>query len=255
MKTIALRIDDIGASTKRFEVYSKRKFGNFLFLKYLNGFKAWGPYREMIVSEWIEIFNILRECSAKLTVGITAAWVERNGDYIPFPEKYPDEADVLKDGLDEGLLEIANHGLTHCVVGKHLPRLFSSNRKYHREFWDWVPREVHFEHIEKSQAILQDYFETRITTLIPPGNVFSNDTVEAAAKYGIERINYRKWETSSLKEKIKIINGETIFENNLPLENVIRFHDKEIVLEGVVWLKDKLEAISRDAEFVFVKEL
>ena len=255
MKTIALRIDDIGASTKRFEVYSKRKFGNFLFLKYLNGFKAWGPYREMSVDEWNEVYKILHRFKAKLTVGITAAWVKRNGELTPFPEKFPDEASILKDGLHEGLLEIANHGLTHCVVGKHLPRLFSSNRQYHREFWESIPREIHFDHLDQSQSILQDYFETRITTLIPPGNVFSNDTVEAAAKYGIERINYRKWETSSLKEKIKIINGETISENNLPLENVIRFHDKEIVLEGVVWLKDKLEAISRDAEFVFVKEL
>ncbi len=255
MKTIALRIDDIGASTKRFEVYSKRKFGNFLFLKYLNGFKAWGPYREMIVSEWIEIFNILRECSAKLTVGITAAWVERNGDYIPFPEKYPDEADVLKDGLDEGLLEIANHGLTHCVVRKHLPRAFSSNRQYHREFLKLLPREIHFDHLEQSQKILQDYFGTRITTLIPPGNVFTNDTVEAAYSYGIKRINYANRKNSFLRENIKIINGQVTYNKNIPLENVIRFHDREIVMGGVDWLKRKLEAIPEDTEFVFVKNL
>ena len=255
MKTIALRIDDIGASTKRFEVYSKRKFGNFLFLKYLNGFKAWGPYREMIVSEWIEIFNILRECSAKLTVGITAAWVERNGDYIPFPEKYPDEADVLKDGLDEGLLEIANHGLTHCVVRKHLPRAFSSNRQYHREFLKLLPREIHFDHLEQSQKILQDYFGTRITTLIPPGNVFTNDTVEAAYSYGIKRINYANRKNSFLRENIKIINGQVTYNKNIPLENAIRFHDREIVMGGVDWLKRKLEEIPADTEFVFVKNL
>ena len=243
MKTIALRIDDIGASTKRFEVYSKRKFGNFLFLKYLNGFKAWGPYREMIVSEWIEIFNILRECSAKLTVGITAAWVERNGDYIPFPEKYPDEADVLKDGLDEGLLEIANHGLTHCVVRKHLPRAFSSNRRFHREFWDWIPREDHFAHLEQSQEILQSYFETEITTLIPPGNVISQDTVDAAKENGIKRINCLTDQSS---------NGEVSIIGN---EYIIDFHDREIVLEGVEWLFNKLELLSKDREFVFIKEL
>ena len=47
MNKIALRIDDIGASTKKFEVYSKLPFGNFLFLKYLYPFKAWAPYDEI----------------------------------------------------------------------------------------------------------------------------------------------------------------------------------------------------------------
>ena len=54
MNKFALRIDDIGSSTKKFEVYSKKKLGNFLFLKYLKGFKAWGTSREMSVEEWNE---------------------------------------------------------------------------------------------------------------------------------------------------------------------------------------------------------
>ena len=33
MKKIVFRMDDVGASSKKFEVYSKVKFGNFLFLK------------------------------------------------------------------------------------------------------------------------------------------------------------------------------------------------------------------------------
>ena len=240
---LALRIDDIGASTKKFEVYSKRKFGNFLFLKYVPGFRAWGPYHEMTVDQWQQVLNLLRNFSAKLTVGITAVWVERNGETVPFPDKFPAQAGVIKEGWEEELLEIANHGLTHCVVGKHLPRLFSSNRKYHREFWDWVPREVHFEHIEKSQAILQDYFDTEITTLIPPGNVFSQDTIDAAQQNGIKRINCLNVGPS---------NGEI---NIIGNESVIDFHDREIVLEGTKWLKRKLESLPEHTEFVFVKEL
>ena len=243
MNKYALRMDDIGASTKRFEVYSKRKFGNFLFLKYLNGFKAWGPYREMSVDEWNEVYKILHRFKAKLTVGITAAWVKRNGELTPFPEKFPDEASILKDGLHEGLLEIANHGLTHCVVGKHLPRLFSSNRQYHREFWESIPREIHFDHLDQSQSILQDYFETRITTLIPPGNVFSQDTIDAAQQNGIKRINCLNVGPS---------NGEI---NIIGNESVIDFHDREIVLEGTGWLQRKLESLPKDIEFILVKEL
>jgi len=126
-----LRIDDIGASTKRYEVYSKKMFGNFLFLKYLPGFKAWGPYDEMDDAQWQKVLDLLIKYSAKLTVGITASWVDRDGDLVPFPEKFPVQAGVIKQGWKEGLLEIASHGLTHCVLGKHLPRFFSSNRKYH----------------------------------------------------------------------------------------------------------------------------
>ena len=118
------------------------------FLKYLPWFKAWGPYDEMNDAQWQKVLDLLIKYSAKLTVGITASWVDKDGDLVPFPEKFPAQAHILKQGWKEGLLEIANHGLTHCVVGKHLPRLFSSNRKYHREFWDWVPREIHFDHLE-----------------------------------------------------------------------------------------------------------
>jgi hypothetical protein len=77
-----LRIDDIGASTKQFEVYSKRRFGNFLFLKYLPWFKAWGPYQEMSADEWQQVLDLLTKCPAKLTVGVTASWVEKDGEKV-----------------------------------------------------------------------------------------------------------------------------------------------------------------------------
>src|SRR3989442_5561 len=56
----ALRLDDVGASSKRYEVYSTRSWGlgrlrisgNWLFLKYLPGVKRWAPYRELTAAEW-----------------------------------------------------------------------------------------------------------------------------------------------------------------------------------------------------------
>jgi peptidoglycan/xylan/chitin deacetylase (PgdA/CDA1 family) len=240
---IALRIDDIGASTKQFEIYSKSRFGNFLCLKYLKFFRAWGPYREMELGEWKQVFKILKKYGARLTVCVTAAWVEKDGGLIPFPEKFPREAEILKNGFKDGLLEIANHGLTHCVVGKHLPRLFSSNRKYHREFWDWIPREIHFKHIETSQKILQDWIGEKITTLIPPGNVYSADTLEAAEENGIKMINsYKNLHTETL---VKIIDEA----------NVIAFHDRELILESVGWLERKLESLPSETEYFFVRDL
>ena len=38
------------------------------------------------------------------------------------------DASKICHELIAGLIDIANHGNTHCVLGKHLPQFFSSNR-------------------------------------------------------------------------------------------------------------------------------
>lgn len=253
-RKIVLRIDDINASSKQFEVYGSNHLdffgkriplpflGDFLFLKHIPPFKLWGPYRELGVHEWEEIFGLLETHRARLTVGITAAWVEKDGSLIPFNHKFPDEAGVLKRGMEAGFVEIANHGLTHCVVGNHLPRLFSSNRKYHREFWDWIPGEVHREHIKKSQQILESYFETKVTTFIPPGNVFTLTTIKACSDNGIMFVNCNTM--SGVQDGVRIISNQ----------HVIAFHDREIVLYGIQWFRELLEK-TKDFETVWVREI
>jgi len=228
---VSLRIDDIGSSTKQYEVYSKIPGGNILFFKYIKPFKAWGRYRELNQYEWIQIFEILDQFNAKLTVGITATWVEKDSSLIPFNKKFPDEANILKQGLKNGCIEIANHGLTHCVVGKHLPRMFHSNRTFHREFWDWLPHNVHYDHLKQSQDILQNFFNTDIVSFIPPGNVFCDATVEAAKLCNFSIIN------CNINKKInKKISNIRIIGN----EKIIAFHDRELVLYGTNWLKKLL---------------
>lgn len=241
---IALRIDDIGASTKVYEIYSKkwRGLANILFLKRLKSLKAWAPYPEMTAYQWEDVLALLRKYGAKLTVGITATWVNYDGSLEPFPEKFPTQTKLLKAAQKEGLVEIANHGLTHCVLQDFLfrPRWFSSNRNYHREFWDWIDKELHLEHIKRSQKILCEAFDTEIVTLIPPGNVYCDYTLEAAEKYGIKVVNCQ---TVARKDpSISILSNE----------RVIAFHDKEIVEEGPQWLENILKGCHK---FAFVKEL
>lgn len=245
-KVIALRMDDIGASSKKFEVYSKKwkGLGNVLFLKHLPYFKAWAKYPEMTAPQIEKMLEVLQKYNAKLTVGVTASWVNYDGSLEAYPEKYHDAAMALRDGLQDGLIEVANHGLTHCVLKNKAfrPKWFSSNRNYHREFWDWVDREDHFEHLKKSQDILQGFFKEPITTLIPPGNVFCDATLDAAEKYGIKLLNCQ---TSDRKyNKIRVLSNE----------NVCAFHDKELVELGIVWLENTIKKHA-DKKFVFVKEL
>ncbi len=243
-KIIALRIDDIGASTKQHEVYSRYRLGNILFLKYLRPFAAWGPYREMTSNEWCSVFELLQAFKAKLTVAVTASWVNYNGTFIPFDEKFPDVLNALKDGVNAGVIEIANHGLTHCVLKDNLfrPHLFKSNRIYHREFWDWIPHEVHEDHLAKSQDILSRSFLKTPRIFVPPGNVYTDATLDAAARHGIEIVNCN---TPDRKyNEIKLVSNE----------RVISFHDRELVLYGIKWLENILK-INVNCDYRFVGEL
>src|SRR2546425_8610615 len=149
-----IRMDDVGAASKRHEVYGRTRLsvgpvrvpfpGNLLWLKYLPPIKRWGPYRELTASEWHGILETLTASGARMTVGVTAAWVEDDGRLTPFPRKFPDAARAIREGVDARLLEVANHGLTHCLLENRAfrPRLWAGNRSYHREFYEFVPAEA-----------------------------------------------------------------------------------------------------------------
>ena len=242
-KLIALRMDDVGASSKKFNIYSKYPFCNTLFIKYLRPFRAWGPYEEITFLQWEKIFKLLSKYKAKLTIGVTAAYVEKDSSLIRFNKKFPKQAALLSEGNKEGIIEIANHGLSHCVIGKHLPNYFSSNRSNHREFWEYLPNDWHNEHLKKSQEILQDWLKINVETFIPPGNVYCDKTVYAAEKYGIKRINSRL--DIDNNSNIKIINEK----------NVFAFHDRELVLYGSNWLEKKIINLSECNKFTLIKNL
>jgi len=247
IKKKILRIDDIGASTKYFNQHGKVHwklfnknfpiafFANWLFFKRIKPFAQWGIYPELNVKQWKSIYNVLRRFNAQMTVSVTACWAISEKELIPFDKKFPNETSLLKEGIQEGLLEIANHGLCHCVLNenKFHPRLFSSNRIYHREFWEWLPESMHKEHMEKSQELLTHIFKTDIVTFVPPGNVWTELTEMYAKEYGIKYL-------SSLESKAptgKKTNGLIYVGNS----NMIDFHDREISLFGIEWLEKQLK--------------
>lgn len=246
MKKIIFRIDDIGSSSKKYEVYSKFFLGNFLFLKYLPPFASWGPYQELPAQIWEKIFDLLEKFKAKMTVAVTASWVEEDGTLVPFPKKFNRQAKILKKGVDRNLIEIANHGLTHCVLGKHKPRPFSPNRKFHREFWQWVPKETHYKNLETSQKILKDYFGP-ILIFVPPGNVWTQDTEIAAFKFGIRFLCGR----SDLVKTGQKSNGLIYISDS----DSFSFHDRDIAKRGVSALEEKLgEFKKRNFEIITVSD-
>lgn len=248
---LALRLDDVGAGSKQHERYG-RSFGfapvgwvtNLFFLKSLGPLRGWGPYREMTAAEWLAVYRLLEEHDAAMTVAVTATWVTGDARLVPFPDRFPDEAAVLREGVEAGRIEIANHGLTHCVLqgDAFRPRLLRGNRSAHREFWDWIPREVQDEHLRRSQEILHGCFGVEIVTFVPPGNVFSEATLELAASHGLRFV--------SCRAEPREVAGVRVLGNI----DTVAFHDRELVLEGVGWLERVLNG-RPGARFCTVRDL
>ncbi|MBI2094280.1 MAG: polysaccharide deacetylase family protein [Candidatus Omnitrophica bacterium] len=251
-QNLALRLDDVGACSKRYEVYSSWSFGlgnlrlsgNWLFLKYLPPWKRWGPYRELRANEWEMIFQLLEVFRAKLTVAVTAAWADAQDRLIPFPRKFPEAASALKRGVRRGLIEIANHGLTHCVLqdNRFKPKWFSGNRRFHREFLDEVPLDIQEEHIRHSQQVLQDWLEAEVVTFVPPGNAFIEPTLQIASRHGLRFVSC--YTPRRLLDSVTIIGDE----------QVLPFHDRDIVLHGMEWFRALLVREQQN-DFCFVREL
>ncbi len=253
---LALRLDDVGAASKAHEVYGLTRLvvggvripfpGNFLFLKYLPPIKRWGPYRELLAIEWEDILTLLEAAGSRMTVGITAGWVERDGHVVPFPRKFREAAGVIREGIRRGLLEVANHGYTHCVLedAAFRPRLFSGNRQFHREFLEWLPEGTHREHLARAQGILEDFFGSPVLTLVPPGNAFARKTLDAAAGLGLRYLSCRDAGRHGPADGMMLIDDE----------HVMAIHDRDLILRGLGWLRDLLRPPS-GAPFLTVRQV
>ena len=79
-------------------------------------------------------------------------------------------------------------------------------------------------------------------TFVPPGNVFTDDTLDIAARYGLRVV--------SCATPPRAHPHLTIVGN----EQVLAFHDREIVLDGIGWLRARLDE-QHERTFCFVRDL
>lgn len=244
------RIDDIGASTKYYNQWGKKRFSwrgityfyfpwaNYFFLKRHWPFKGWAKYEELTVEEWEQYLKIFEKNGIKPMIAITASWVDEKSNLIPFPEKFPAEAARLKKAVTSGLITIANHGLTHSVVGHHLPYIRHSNRKMHREFWPDLPTDLHREHILESQKILENYFERPITIFVPPGNIWGEKTYLALSGTNVKTVLASRYMLDSNKPMTGIE-----FQKD---DKSFNCHDRDLKLKGVKWLYKKIKELENE---------
>ena len=233
-----IRIDDIGASTKEFNLYGKNTLkinnrivsfppiiSNFLFMKRIPIFSGWAKYKELKYNEWIKIIEVLKEKKAKLNVAITACWVNKDSELKRFDEMFPEQVEIIKYGIKEDLIYLLNHGLTHCIPGKHLPLRFSSVQKYHREFTKFLPFEKQFIHLKESQRIINKIFGKEPEIFTPPGNMYNEDTLISMQKLGLKIIQCER-NTSHQPSNIKLSKYGI---KHIPNKNIFVIHDRDIV--------------------------
>src|SRR3990167_7069432 len=71
-----LRLDDLGASSKQYERWSRHRWANVWPLHDRRLFGAWGPYRELAPWQMEIIFSACARARRVLIVAITANWVQ-----------------------------------------------------------------------------------------------------------------------------------------------------------------------------------
>lgn len=244
--SVVFRIDDIGASTKHFNQHGQKwfklfgkkniyfPFANFWFLKTIRPFAKWAKYDELTENEWRFFLKVFKENNIVPIIAITATWVDKDSVLTPFPEKFPKQAELLKEAFLNGDIIIANHGLTHCVVGEHKPLFWGSNRASWREFLPELPESLHRNHILKSQEILETFFGKPIEILVPPGNMWSVKTYRSLIGTNIKKIMCNKYMLDSEEE----MEGVSFVKDD---EKTFAFHDRELKLYGKEWLMKNIE--------------
>jgi len=79
-------------------------------------------------------------------------------------------------------------------------------------------------------------------TLVPPGNLLQPITAEIARRHGVRYLSYR---APTSRDGVLPVVGD---------ECGLVFHDRDVVLGGVTWLKARLAEV-RDRKVLFVREL
>jgi len=242
-----LRIDDIWASTKQFNQHAKiiyryrsipffvNPIANLGFIKRIKPFAKRAKYDELTLDERKDILWILRKKKIIPIIWITATRINKESEAIPFYIKFKEQAELLKDAFQKWEIIIANHGLTHCVVGKQLPKFRWSNQRYHREFRPYLDQDIHNKHIIQSQMILEKYFKKNITIFIPPGNVRSYKTYKALQRTNIKTVISKNYmlDYNEVMTDIKFLRDKIWF---------INIHDRELKL---YWRYRLLELINK----------
>jgi hypothetical protein len=245
--------------------------------------KDWS-YAELGAAEWAQLGDILRARDARLSLGYVPGWVddgdesrgtlEIDGNHVPRVPgrvhasplvRYRDSARVLHDYLGEyeaiqtlrrdGLLEVELHGHTHMHPDRGAWAAAADRYEATRWYRELGPTAVPAiarlrQHpLRSGLEELLRWFCARPTTLICPGDEWSNEAIEEALDLGLQLVSSyylalrdedRFWWAQHVCGPYLDSADPAWFDAGLPV--VGTFHDYEPSVHGVAWLEDQLDA-------------
>lgn len=119
----------------------------------------------------LRIFNAFRARGWKLCVAVVPFVGDIDGSVsngrtlLPLS---PRKADIIKEGILDGTLEVALHGYSHFSISES-----------HRSEFSGLDYEAQRHKLMEGKRSLEDLFNTRINVFVPPFNTYDTNTIRA----------------------------------------------------------------------------
>jgi peptidoglycan/xylan/chitin deacetylase (PgdA/CDA1 family) len=134
-----------------------------------------------MTSTELEIIDIFRKNQASVTFGVIP-FVCAGEVNDPSPQEIipltASKGDILKSGIEEGILDIAMHGYSHQTIDVEPLTEFST-----------LEYNIQLDKITKGKKLLEDILEVPLNTFIPPWDQYDINTLHALEEAGFSTIS------------------------------------------------------------------
>jgi len=243
--------------------------------------------------EWENLVRLIREKKAHLNVAYVPQWVddgdkrkgnlaykgarieERKGGEVfnswevmysragsPGSHNYVAEYEMIKSGVEKGIVTILSHGLTHLTT--HVDDWLKAKTKYtkkewFREFREMVrkkkaSKEVLAARMAKGRELLREAFGVMPEIIAPPAHEQTSEAAIIAKEVGFKMFSSRA--TSFLREEETVVNRKIMafypeeFAEGMAYSRagypvIFVFHDYDICTNGASWLEREIENLEK----------
>ncbi len=145
----------------------------------------------------LKIIEVFRKNEASITFSVVPFCCTGNvedpapKDTIPIT---PAKGDILKKGLEEGVVDIALHGYSHQTI----------NSKQMTEF-SGLDYDCQVEKIAKGKKFLENIIDASITSFVPPWDQYDLNTVRALEDLGFSTLSASKGRAASKDTKLRFL--------------------------------------------------
>lgn len=130
---------------------------------------------------YYQILPLFEKYNAKLTIGVVPIAMQQS---INKGEITSEDIDFIKKYIDNGVVEIAQHGFAHYAN-------YQTNR-ITSEFYE-VNYQKQYKEIKEGKEYLTFLFDENIKTFIPPWNAYDNNTLTALVNNGFNTISAARY--------------------------------------------------------------